>query len=394
MFMDKIGLIIAIVSIFASLVILKFSLKEYSNIANIYLSLFFFIMGLYGISHYIINYSNNINSIAYTLNIATPLFISIGPLIYLYTKKNIDDTVLEFKYTELIHFIPMIIILIDMSPHLLSSFQDKVEIVNNLVNNFQKYNGTKHLLFSDINSIIIRQLLNFIYILFSLYYLVTKKVNAPISVKHLKLMLLFLYLINISNLLFSFIILIYTGSFMHFDFFIISKNIANLIYITSWAVHGILLIILFFNPTILYNLPQKILSIHKNKLSTKKLYKTFELDDDYLDLLSNKLEEFIKNKPLDQNYTLSTLSIETKIPTHHLNYYFKEKLNTHFSTWRNKMKLKYAIQLIHDGSLNNFTIDAIATKSGFNTYSNFFTLFKEEFGVTPSEYIQKIKNEA
>jgi AraC-like DNA-binding protein len=44
--------------------------------------------------------------------------------------------------------------------------------------------------------------------------------------------------------------------------------------------------------------------------------------------------------------------------------------------------------LINEGSLNNLTIEAIAIKSGFQSYSNFYNVFKEELGVTPSDYIK------
>ena len=106
--------------------------------------------------------------------------------------------------------------------------------------------------------------------------------------------------------------------------------------------------------------------------------------------IKNKLDLFLTNIPQGEDFKLSTLTIETKIPAHHLNLYFKEELKTTFTTWKNKHKLKYAIQLINDGSLNNLTIEGIAIKAGFPTYSNFYNIFKEELNQTPSEYLHSI----
>lgn len=80
------------------------------------------------------------------------------------------------------------------------------------------------------------------------------------------------------------------------------------------------------------------------------------------------------------------------IPTHHLNLFFKEELKISFTDWKNKHKLKYVLKLINEGSLINLTIEAIAIKSGFSSYSNFYNIFKEEMKQSPSDYIQSLKN--
>jgi AraC-like DNA-binding protein len=389
--MEILLLFIAAISIVLSMVTVKYAFNGEINFSNICLSGFLFIMGLYGIAHYIINYSHNVNLIANVLNIYTPLFVTIGPFLYLYTKKTLSDKINGFSIQDaLVLLIPFIIFTIDLSPHLISSFNEKIEIANDLVKNTGQYKGTRHLLFSDSTSTIIRTSINFIFILFSFVNLVKTKIISPLSEKQSKIMLNFLYFLNISNLIFTLLMLFYLAIVL--KYFINSEGISQLVYNVSWIFHGIIIMIIFFFPSILYNIPQGEQYIEKKIISEseKKKYKHYSLEIDYIVIIKDKLEYFLETKKMGEDFKLSTLTFETKIPIHHLNLYFKEELKTSFSTWKHKHKLKYALELINEGSFNNLTIEAIAMKSGFQTYSNFFNIFKEELGVTPSEYI-KIK---
>jgi AraC-like DNA-binding protein len=384
-------LFIAILSLIISLVILKYAFAEDINYANLYLSGFFLVMGLYGTSHYIINYSNNPTLIACVLNIFTPLFITIGPFLYLYTKKTLTDNVFQITLKEfLFFFIPFIIIFVDLSPHLMSSFNEKIQIATYLVQNIQKYNGTKHLLFTDSNSTIFRLFINLIFILFSVVNLFKIKIKKPLFQRQSKVVINFLYFTNLSNLMFIIFMLLFLSFFLKIDFLKNFDVLSNTMFYASWASHGVILITVFFYPSILYNIPLKstyIESIGNNDLEKKK-YKNYELESDYINIIKIKLDNFLNSKKIGEDFNLSTISFETKIPTHHLKLFFKEELKISFTSWKHKYKIQYALKLINEGSLNNLTIEAIAIKSGFQSYSNFYNVFKDELGVTPSEYIK------
>jgi AraC-like DNA-binding protein len=392
--MEIFVLIVAVISVVLSIITLKYSFNGDINYANICLSGFLFTMGLYGIAHHIINYSNNLIAIACVLNIFTPLFIAIGPFLYLFTKKTITDKVNEFTYKDfLCIIIPVTFIFIDLFPHLTSSFDKKVEIANNLLNDIQKYKGTKHFLLSDINSTLLRQLTNLVFITLSILNIFKIESVNSIFKNQSKIILRFIYYLNISNLLFTFLMIIYLISLKTLNFITISENASQIIYNLSWLSHNIIIMIILFYPSVLYNLPQALNYETKDNFKEidKKTYKQYTLNNDYTNNIKDKINYFLENKKEGEDFKLSTLTFETKIPTHHLNLYFKEELKISFTNWKNKHKLKYALKLIEEGSLNNFTIEAIAMKSGFQTYSNFYNLFKEETKKTPSEYIQSIK---
>lgn len=388
-------LAITILSILLSLIVLYFSFNSFTNFANIYLSSFLFLMGLYGLSHHIINYSKNVFLIACVLNIFTPLFIAIGPILYLYTKKTLTDKVTVFSKINFLHvIIPVIIITVDQFPHLISSFDEKMEIADNLINNIENYHGTKHFLFTDINASIIRQLTNLIYTLISIIYLYNYKLNSVLNYNHSRKIILFLKYLIISNFCYTFLMNFYLIIVRKYERIIISENASDYMYNSTWIAHSVILITILLYPSILYSLPQYF--NHDIKIDTKeadiKKYKKFSLETVYVEIIKNKLDDFLENNYKGEDFQLSTLTFITKIPTHHLNLYFKEELKVSFTSWKNNYKIQHAIKLLNDGSLSNLTIEAIALKSGFPTYSNFYTIFKEIMKKSPSEYIQTINN--
>ena len=352
-------------------------------------------MGLYGLSHHIINYSKNVFLIACVLNIFTPLFIAIGPILYLYTKKTLTDKVTVFSKINFLHvIIPVIIITVDQFPHLISSFDEKMEIADNLINNIENYHGTKHFLFTDINASIIRQLTNLIYTLISIIYLYNYKLNSVLNYNHSRKIILFLKYLIISNFCYTFLMNFYLIIVRKYERIIISENASDYMYNSTWIAHSVILITILLYPSILYSLPQYF--NHDIKIDTKeadiKKYKKFSLETVYVEIIKNKLDDFLENNYKGEDFQLSTLTFITKIPTHHLNLYFKEELKVSFTSWKNNYKIQHAIKLLNDGSLSNLTIEAIALKSGFPTYSNFYTIFKEIMKKSPSEYIQTINN--
>jgi len=382
---------IACLSAILSIIILKYAYNDNFNIANIMLSAFFMIMGLYGIIHHIINYSKNITLVACVLNIFTPLFILIGPLLYLYTKNVLNDAIDKFSLKDFLYlFIPFIIVVIDLFPHYITSFDEKIKIANFLINDTLNYKGTNHLLLKDSDSTLFRVTVNLIFIACSIYNLISIKISAPLDKQSSKLVLKFLYFLNTTNLFFILFMLLYLLLYLKIDLFLNIGNLSQYMYDASWASHGIIIMATFFYPTVLYNIPQKSTYLDGiiSEKTEKKLYKTFSLEDDYKIIIKEKLNYFLESLKIGEDFKLSTLTIETKIPAHHLNLYFKEELNTTFSIWKHNHKLKYALKLINEGSLNHLTIEAIAIKSGFQTYSNFYNVFKEEIGLTPSEYVK------
>lgn len=408
------SLSISLLSIFVAFIVLCIALKKnQKNISNYLLFLYFLIHGLYGIAHDVIIYSTNSYLIYFFLNHFTPLFICIGPILYLYTKSLLENQNNKvFNGWTLLHLIPFLIILFDQLPHYFLSFEEKMSIAKSFANNNRDFSLLKHSFLTDFQSAFFRQWVNMGYISYAVFYKNVKKLH-PICQKQSKSIKNWLRVILFTNLLFSISMIDYylsiNNHYYEFRFGISTATIANI----PWVLHGMIIASILLFPGVLYGLPQfekalvaapdasmethqKTNEVIEEKVENqpiKKVYKAFELDDAYLHKIHGLVENFIVSKPyIEDKFSLSVLTAETKIPTHHLQLYFKEYLHTHFNHWKNALKIKYAIELIESGILARITIETIAIKSGFKSYSNFFIVFKSHTGITPSEYIVQMNN--
>lgn len=366
-----------------------------SNRSNLYLFFFLLINNIYSLSHYAAMNSGNKYFIAIMLVHFTPLYLLLGPLFYFYVRGVLnDDHTLSKK--DLIHFIPAIIILINISPYLLYSFDQKLLFASDVMANPLNIFKNKFLLFSPTTSFISRPIIIITYIFPSAVLLYKYKLNE--NYKDIQSKFIFRWLFSL-----IFITLLLYSAFLFFS--IIGYNTQNIfeantrtIYILDATAVGLILLnfSLFFFPNILYGLPQLDYSILMQKQSPieiidafKKEPKSFEISDDKLNLLKSKIDAYLLSFPyINNNFTLSVMSAETDIPAHHLSYYLNEHLQINFNTWKNNLRINHVIDLIKKGSYETLTLDALSKQSGFGSRSSFINSFKLKTGLTPSEYIQ------
>lgn len=112
------------------------------------------------------------------------------------------------------------------------------------------------------------------------------------------------------------------------------------------------------------------------------------MSDSKLELITKKINSYIKDQPfINPSFSVSLMSSDTGIPAHHISYYFNVYLKSDFTTWKNNLRIDYAIELINKGLADKLTLDAILRKVGFLSRSTFISAFKKRTGKTPSEYL-------
>lgn len=85
---------------------------------------------------------------------------------------------------------------------------------------------------------------------------------------------------------------------------------------------------------------------------------------------------------------MEELSRSMNVPKHHLYYCFNSILKVKLTKIRAELRVEYAKKLIKDGLSDTLTLDAIGNKAGFSSRSSFQSIFKEEVGCTPGEYLK------
>ena len=121
---------------------------------------------------------------------------------------------------------------------------------------------------------------------------------------------------------------------------------------------------------------QSLVSINEKEL---KLLKR----DLYLALTEDKVY-------LDDALTLSSLADELSTTNKKISSVLNHHLNTNFYDYINKFRVNDMIDKMKSGKFENYTLMGIAFESGFRSKTSFNRVFKNETGVSPSEYKKRL----
>ncbi len=96
-----------------------------------------------------------------------------------------------------------------------------------------------------------------------------------------------------------------------------------------------------------------------------------------------KIKEYVHNNYHDPNLSLDIISDKVQLSPGYLGRLFKKITNSSFNDYLNTIRLAKASQLLIS---TNDPASKICRKVGIYNYTYFFTLFKKEYGLTPSQY--------
>ncbi len=388
---------VSILGLFVSFLVL-INIKT-SNKANFYLVSFLILINLFNVMNYSTMLSNNSYLVAIFKVHFMPLILLTGPSLYLYIRSLLKDDASLHKQ-DLVHLIPAFLLLINnYNYYFLVPFSEKLSVASQIIAGDRS------------------QMLLFDYVLFSaevVYYLrsisaITYLIFSTILVyRHFKedvrgyfqneLIFRWLILLLVFNYIMNFAILYYVIILLQ-GWSGVNKMLNMSVGWYIYAVGSVMFInlILFFFPSILYGLPRMDYKIYKRTSESgkkveiideqSKNVKDFEISTQKLQLIAEKLEDYVLSRPfISPEFNLTIMSNDTKIPKHHISYFLKVFLETDFTEWKNTARIEYVISLIESGEAENLTLDAISKKAGFISRSTFINAFKTHTGKTPSEY--------
>ncbi len=387
---------VSILGLFVSFLVL-INIKT-SNKANYYLVAFLILINLFNVMNYSTMLSDNVYLVAIFKVHFMPLVALTGPSLYLYIRSLLNDDA-RLQRTDFIHFVPAFLLLINnYNYYFHESFSEKLSVAAQIIGNDRS------------------QMLEFDYVLFSaevVYYIRSISailymiLSTVIVYKHYKvdfrkqfqnvLIFRWLILLLIFNYIMNFAIFFYVLKLLQ-GWSGMNKMLNISVGWYIYAVGSVMLInlILFFFPSILYGLPRMDYKLSKSNFETdlkedvidqSKIVKDFEISNEKLELIAEKLDNYASTNPfIRPDFNLTIMSNDTKIPKHHISYFFKVYLNSDFTEWKNKARIDYVISLINSGEAENLTLDAISKKAGFVSRSTFINAFKSQTGKTPSEY--------
>lgn len=120
-----------------------------------------------------------------------------------------------------------------------------------------------------------------------------------------------------------------------------------------------------------------------NSLKQEKVKEEIKVNEIY-EYMLNQIED--KKLYLDEKFRINWLSEELDIKVEHINVALNEYNFKNFSKFSNYLKIYKAKELIKEGYLKKYNIDALAGASGFRATNTFYRIFKKEVGLTPKKY--------
>lgn len=350
--------------------------------ANVFLGIVFFINGFQGFSHQLV-VSRATNEIAAILFLnSAPVTFLLGPSIYFYVKTSINPA-FRLRRMHFLHLIPALLLLLLLIPYISTSYADKINMVESIRKNPALIFDVKFAIGTSSVFFFARPLHVLIYA-FVCLRLIFKYVSrlgkdktpfqAYILFSWLKILLYsfaLIYLLNMANMFYS----------LYFP----DVEILNPISLLAALSIFFLNIQIFINPYILYGFNN--VKYYSNDSFIAKLYKQVNATPNLLADEAWKNELILKVESDDthlnfteKGYTISRMAEDVNIPLYHLNYYFKEIAKESFTDFKNKKRIQFAIDLINDGYLANFTVENLSLKCGFSSRANFNSAFLKATG--------------
>ena len=343
------------------------------------------------------SFGNSRFGLALFYNHFSPFMFLIGPFLYFYVRNTLKNQY-RLKSQDLWHFIPATIAFVGTIPYYLQSFDKKLEIADQIIQNLDAIRKIDVNLFYTIEqSFALRTLLVLSYLLYCFYLLWRfrpSKIYRKQAEKKQYYIVFRWLLFLLSNMLFicvSFTILALNAATS-----IPSESIQDgyILYVMAGFSYCLLSFSLLLFPEILYGIP--LIPNHpvnkRKKENTQKNITKIHKEDPLFEL-SNAIEKYLYDKKpfLKQDFSISTIALDLRVPQNKVAYCINHIMGTKFSKLKTKLRIAHALELLKSGSNSIVTIEAIGKQSGFKTRSYFYAEFRKEIGCTPSEYIQNLK---
>ena len=325
-----------------------------------------------------------------------PLFFLLGPFFLYYLKSIVHGKLIVDKYL-LFYAIPALIAGINTIPYYSYPFAAKVAESAAIQGNYFLDGPVNfQLLFFPFKyQLRFAALYNLSIVLFSFVYLIRLKKNSAIPLKK-KVSVLLNRILGVITLVIvpNLILLLYV--------FVNSPKKGELVFRqAAFEDNGAIFFMTLLLPLSFFLVPSWLYNDQASENPLDKIRAFFQklgqgTPQAALGSKSEKsadLERIIHylgtEKPyVNVNFSLHDLSQALNIPHVRVTTCFNKELNTSFPSYRNKLRVAHAISLLREGAHLTTSIEGIAERSGFKSKSIFYAAFKEEHGMTPTDWMK------
>jgi AraC-like DNA-binding protein len=389
------------VGILLSAILIYYNARDYKS--SVYLGTFFLLVSAYGITQYLLFYSDSIVLISIVVFYTGFLPYLVGPALFLYVRSVLRDDH-QLKRSDLLHLVPLLLFLMVAFPKMMIPWEEKEQIAGIFYESLRSsgvfntsFLGSKFLTAANF---VIPVVITLGYVFWSYGLLVSYLKQKKLQQVFLKQRPAIKWIKGLLNIE----VLLVTGALiMAVNIFVFGnlKGIFSLQTIFNILGTGpvAIIILIFFSPSILYGLPRspggkvQIIDVKdevEDDLSAKRIIAP-RFESEYIESIGIRVDACMKEfQPyLKPDCNLAYISKLVKIPVHHLAYYFRDIHEQSFNDYRNQWRVNHAKALMAEGKGKSLTMEAIGMLSGFSSRITFFTVFKKMEGVSPGAYAGK-----
>lgn len=384
--------------------ILLIVFNDNTNRNNIFLAFLFLSLSIYSFTHYTVTINKSVFFGAIFYVNMTPIYLAAGPVLYLYVRNTLLDKFI-FNKKDLFHFIPCLIIFIGIIPYLFTSFDYKLETIERLYNNTSEVlNFNPNLFFSHIQMFFIRLGSLTIYTLYNISFLIKYKrekfQTVMLKQKEKKITFNWFLALHLSLLIMVFFYLIFVVQ-ISLNPEKLGQSLNGYMLSATILFQGIMILSIYFFPSILYGFPSKKIldsqNINNQIISKENIQHTIienkktlinSIEDQYYFNIQQEIESYFTTKKefLNQNFKMIDLLSALDVPEHHIRYCLKNYLKKSFPQLKNEYRVKWIADILKSQTQNDYSIDGLGFRAGYQSKSAFYNNFKDFYGLTPQEY--------
>lgn len=320
---------------------------------------------------------------AYVSVYPAPLYFLPGLILFLYIKSVVNKHK-GFSKWELLHFIPTVLNIILLLPYFMLPTEAKQETLAAFLTNHGKLPEVNVFFFSKYIDVFSKITIWFIYLILTIRTLIKfRKNNSKWITEHKAIWQWINRITAINGISFLLYIVIFS---LVYDSYSLSIALVGppLFFILTT------IIVLMFNPKILYGLKKQQFTDNINK---EQYSKTLELSPLKIEEYKIKIEKLVDEKEifLIKNYALKDMSDALDIPLHHLSFVINKEFGGNYKFYINRSRINYIIKNRYCEEWAHFSLEGIGDAAGFSSRNTFFKVFKIVTGETPAQYFKQTK---
>ncbi|MEX2567689.1 MAG: AraC family transcriptional regulator [Cyclobacteriaceae bacterium] len=383
-------IILLSLGVFNSLMLMAKDISVFSNDKFLDASVFFY--NIFLLLYFLWMEAGYLSYMPYMLRVLSPLMYLCAPLFYFYVRNSLLNTH-GWKKSDWIHFLPVVIHYLDLIPYFLEPSVNKLVYAELVVADPNQIGKVASGWIPIRLHYVFRILLQTGYYIYLLFWIIGLN---PRFFKDFFLQASFNWLV---------IVMVFMGWVVLFQFSFLVTEVLSVLQFASQedfnsltrklSLVGIFLLNLYINfkPKQLYKPLSRSRQGDQRHPTSNKTVSDIDgvpvpIDEDENTPIKRSILNLLEEDKvfLKVGMDLGDFSKCLGIPKNQVSHVINKEFGKRFNEFLNHYRINHAVHLIEQGYLDDFTLEALAEQSGFNSRITFFNAFKKEMGTSPSEF--------